>query len=119
MSALQDVKLLIVEHVDLAKDALHVYVALVVFIGACWLFRWRPSSIKPWLVVLAVAVIGEIWDYRDTLAREDPVFFEFYIKDLWNTMLAPTILLVTARFTTVFGENPKATETIPDNETPD
>jgi len=60
MSALQETKLWLVGHTGLAKDALHIYVALFLCLGSALAFRWRLSSWKPWLVVLAAALIGEM-----------------------------------------------------------
>ncbi|WP_379550663.1 hypothetical protein ACRAQ7_12155 [Erythrobacter sp. W53] len=70
------------------------------------MFRWPASSWKPWCVVLAVAVTGEYLDWRHNLARELPVIMDYHWTDLWNTMLVPTILVIVARFTSIF-EKPK------------
>ncbi len=98
----QQLKTLIVDHVGLAKDALHVYVALIVFLVVCRMFRWPASSWKPWLVVLAVALLGEALDLRHTLQRGYVVRFDYHWTDLWNTMLVPTVLVLVARYTDVF-----------------
>ncbi|MCW1431315.1 hypothetical protein [Novosphingobium sp. JCM 18896] len=102
MSPLQQTKLFLVEHLDLAKDALHIYVALTVFLGTCLLLRWKAAQWKPWLAVLVVAVIGEAWDLRDSLTYHTRIDLWGNGKDLWNTMLAPTILMLAARHTRVF-----------------
>ncbi|WP_209347775.1 hypothetical protein [Pontixanthobacter sp. CEM42] len=102
MSPLNDIKNFIVEFSGLAKDALHVYVALIVFLGACLIFRWRASEWKPLALVLAVVVIGEIIDIRDTITIEKRVLLGGHWHDIWNTMLAPTLLFVLARFSSVF-----------------
>ena len=65
MSPLQTVKYWLIQHFDLAKDALHIYVALLLFFGSALLFRWPVRSWKPWAIVLAAALIGE------ALMRED------------------------------------------------
>lgn len=102
MSPLQQTKLLLVEHLSLAKDALHIYVALTVFLGTCLLLRWKVAQWKPWLAVLAVAVIGETWDLRDSLVYHTRIDLWGNWKDLWNTMLVPTVLMLAARHTRVF-----------------
>lgn len=102
MSPLQQTKLFLVEHLHLAKDALHIYVALTVFLGTCLLLRWKAAQWKPWLAVLAVAVIGEAWDLRDSLTYHTRIDLWGNWKDLWNTMLVPTILMLAARHTRVF-----------------
>ena len=52
----------------LSKDALHVYVGLAVFLLA--LTRWRIGSLPPLLVVLTVALAGEVWDLIDNIRTE-------------------------------------------------
>lgn len=101
MSAFQEAKRLIVEHTDLARDALHIYVALALFLGACLLFGWKAREWKPWLVVLAAAVAGEAWDLATGL-RSGSVNLPASVKDLWNTLLAPTVLMLFARHSGVF-----------------
>ncbi|WP_114520096.1 hypothetical protein [Altererythrobacter sp. ZODW24] len=102
MSALQAVKTVLVDNLDLTKDALHIYVALIVFFGCCLLFKWKAHQWKPWLAVLAVAAIGEAWDIRDNWVYDRPIVLAWNFKDLWNTMLAPTIIMLLARYTRVF-----------------
>ena len=103
----QELKTLIVDHVGLAKDALHVYVALIVFLAACRIFRWPVSSWKPWLVVLTVALLGEALDLRHSLIKGYTVRLDYHWTDLWNTMLVPTVLVLVARYTNVFEKPPK------------
>ena len=68
----------LVENMHLAKDALHIYVALGVFFGSCLLFGWKASQWRPVMAVLAVALAGESWDLYDTLAAgDDANVFEF------------------------------------------
>ncbi|RYG22378.1 MAG: hypothetical protein EON93_25230, partial [Burkholderiales bacterium] len=62
MSPLQASKLWLIEHVHLAKDALHIYVALLLLFGVALAFKWSLRNWKPWAVVLAAALIGEAWD---------------------------------------------------------
>ncbi len=104
MSPFQQAKLWLVETLHLGKDALHIYVALAVFFGACLLFRWKASQWKPWLCVLAVALAGEAWDLGDSASRGAPLAFDLSLKDLWNTLLVPTALVLLARYSPVFGK---------------
>jgi hypothetical protein len=99
----QDAKFWLVDQTGLAKDALHVYVALALFFGSALLFGWRLSSWKPWLVVLAAALLGEAWDIRDRIivgARLD-LFGDWH--DIWNTLFWPSVILLLARRTRLFG----------------
>jgi hypothetical protein len=102
MSALQQTKHFFVVHLGLAKDALHIYVALIVFFGACLLFKWKATQWKPWAAVLAAALIGEAWDLRDSLVYHTRISLAGNLHDVWNTMLAPTVLVLIARHSGFF-----------------
>lgn len=107
---LQTVKFWIVSHVGLEKDALHVYFALFLLFGSAMLFRWSLRSWKPYTLILAIAVIGEIWDMRDGLLTRVPLVVSFpdSVHDVWNTMFWPIAILLLARFTDVVGARPGA-----------
>ena len=102
-SPLQAVKLWLVQHVHLAKDALHIYVALTVMFAAALVFGWRLSSWRPWLLVAFVAIAGEVWDVRDSLTSGTPVVLSANLHDVWNTLFWPSVILLLARRTRVFG----------------
>lgn len=102
MSPLQSVKWWIVHHMSLAKDALHIYVGLALFLGTALAFRWGVRSWKPWAVVLAIALAGEAWDLRDSLAYHTQIDLWGNWKDIWNTLFWPTAILLLARGTRVF-----------------
>ena len=101
MSPLQQTKFFIVNHVHLAKDALHIYVALVLFLGSAALFRWPLKSWRPWLLVLIAALIGEAWDLRDSLVYHTRIELGGNLKDILNTIFWPTVLVLLARGTRV------------------
>ncbi len=103
-------KLWLVENTSLAKDALHIYVALAVYLGSCLLLRWRAASLKPWALVLAITMLGELWDAQTSQANGHRPIPEAHWKDVWNTMMVPTILLIVARFTAVFERPVRANE---------
>lgn len=102
-SALQAVKLWLVNHVGLAKDALHVYVALTLFFGCALLFGWKLSSWKPWAVVATVALAGEAWDLRDSLTYHSYINLWANWHDIWNTMFWPSVIAVLAGRTRLLG----------------
>ena len=102
MSPLQSAKFWLVQHLSLAKDALHIYVGLALFLGSALLFRWPLRSWKPWAVVLAAALLGEAWDLRDSGVYHTRVNLWANWKDVWNTMFWPSALLLLARFTGLF-----------------
>ena len=59
MSPLQSAKFWLVQHLSLAKDALHIYVGLALFLGSALLFRWPLRSWKPWAFhELKLAALG-------------------------------------------------------------
>lgn len=97
MSPLQTVKFWMVGHMDLAKDALHVYVALAMFLGSATLFKWRLSDRRPWLIVLVVAIAGEIWDLRDSVVYGTPIHLWANWHDIWNTLFWPSVIVLLAR----------------------
>jgi len=103
MSPLQASKFWLIQHLGLAKDALHVHVGLLLFVGSALIFRWPVRSWKPWAVALAGALIGEAWDLRDSLVYHTRIALRGNFHDIWNTMLWPSALLLLARTTQLFG----------------
>lgn len=103
MSILQAAKLWLIGLTGLSKDALHVYVALILFFGSAMLFKWSPAGWRPWTVVLVAAVVGEAWDIRDRLAGGIAIDLAGDWHDIWNTMFWPSVILLLARTTSLFG----------------
>lgn len=106
MSPLQSTKFWLMQHLGLAKDALHVHVGLILFVGSALLFRWPVRSWKPWAAALAATLLGEAWDLRDSLAYDTRIDLWANLHDVWNTMLWPSLLLILARTTALFGTPP-------------
>lgn len=98
-------KLFLVEHLGLAKDTLHIYVALIIFFGACLAFGWKARDWRPLALVLLAAIVGEALDFRIQAASDAAPNYAGHFKDFWNTMLAPTAIVLLARFTSVFGRS--------------
>lgn len=94
-----ELKSYIVEASNLNQDALHVYFAILIQLFSAWCLRRSIASPLPWLAVLIAVLINEYLDYHP--APADPIIKEIYLaeayRDLWNTMLMPTLLLVIAR----------------------
>lgn len=101
-SILQAGKGWLVDHIGLARDALHIYVALGLFFGACWLLRRPVRSWKPWAVVLVAALGGEAWDLRDSIVYRTPVDLAANWHDIWNTLFWPSVIVLLARLTRLF-----------------
>jgi hypothetical protein len=102
MSPFQQAKLDLVTMTGLAKDALHIYVGLIIFFGSCLLFGWKARQWKPVLLVLLVALAGEAWDLRDALVYGSAIDLAGSAKDIMDTVLAPAVLLLAARFSGIF-----------------
>jgi hypothetical protein len=105
---LQTTKMWLVHHIGLDKDALHIYFALFLLFGSVLLFRWSLRSWKPYALILAIAVIGEVWDIRDGLLTSVPLVVSLpdSIHDIWNTMFWPIAILLLVRSTDVLGVRP-------------
>lgn len=101
MSAFQVAKLWGVEHIGLARDALHIYVAMAVFLGSAALFGWRIAGWRPIMLVIAAAVLGEVWDIRDRIAIGWPQRWGGNVHDIVNTVFWPAVLWATARWSKV------------------
>ena len=99
----QTAKFWLVDATGLAKDALHIHVGLILFFAAALVMRWPLRSWKPWAAVLAVTLAGEAWDLWNTIASARRILPFGIWKDVWNTMLWPTAILLLARGTRLFG----------------
>lgn len=96
-SAVQSLKLALVQSIGLSKDALHIYVGLTVFFATSWAFRKRKDISWPLLAVLLIAVAGELFDMRDDLSSIGYWRWMASLHDIVNTMLWPTVIFVLAR----------------------
>lgn len=109
-------KLWLVELTGLEKDALHIYVALLIYVAACLVFRWKAWQWKPWLIVLLAALSGEAIDIYETIGIERRTYLWGNWHDLWNTMLLPTALMFAARWTAIFNrQQPRMVDTTAEN----
>ncbi|BAK65231.1 hypothetical protein SLG_05560 [Sphingobium sp. SYK-6] len=102
MDFIQQSKVWLVAFTGLTRDALHIHVALVLYFGAVLLLRWRIGSWKPWLLVLGCALLGEVMDIWESLRRSLPIPWQESWKDIWNTMVWPSAILLLARYTGIF-----------------
>jgi hypothetical protein len=102
VSSLQSTKLWIIEATYLGKDALHIYVALVLVFGSASLCKWSLRSWKPLLVVAVAAVAGEAWDIADRALSDISQNYTGNWHDIWNTMFWPMAIMVLARNTSLF-----------------
>ena len=89
---------LISQYTGLERDALHIHVALFIYLLAALLFRRSVRSPLPWLVVFGIEFANEVHDFW--INRGAPLSWSLGEggKDLWNTMLWPTVLLLFGRY---------------------
>lgn len=95
-----EIKMWLVSTTGLDRDALHIYCALVIQLFCALFFRRRLASLWPWIAVLIIATINEYLDYQHVGESEASILHfqaEAY-RDMWNTMLLPTVLTLIARF---------------------
>jgi hypothetical protein len=94
----QIVKMLAVDFTGLAKDALHIHVGMAVFIMVRMVWRGRWGTAIAWLAATIAALGGEWLDWRTELATQATVVSSEHYKDIWNTMLWPTVLALLWRW---------------------
>ena len=101
-SAVQHAKLAIISTMGLSKDALHIYVGLAAFLVTAIVLRKSLRSIAPWLVVVAIAVAGELIDMRDDIYSFGYWRWRASLHDVLNTLFWPTVLFLHARLGAFF-----------------
>ena len=84
----------------LDRDSLHIYGTVGLQLLFVFILRRPLASIWPWLLAFGVVLLNEYADIsRFDSWQAVPETFRNGIKfDLWNSMVLPTILMVTARF---------------------
>ncbi len=102
MSNYETFKIILITLSGLSKDALHIYIALGVYLGSCLIFGWKARQWRPWLLVLFVAIMGEVWDILWNLELSQTPDLWANWHDIWNALLIPTALLVLSRYSGIF-----------------
>ena len=82
----------------LDMDSLHVHAGVLGQLAAALLLRRSVRSVVPWLLVLAAALANEAYDFQYEIWPDRSAQLDAGVRDVWNTMLLPTVLLVLARF---------------------
>ncbi|MEN6669490.1 hypothetical protein AAJP47_03845 [Psychrobacter sp. B38] len=112
-------KINIIEVTGLAKDALHIYVGVGVYLLCLLALRpiIKSQSIRSFIaliVVTGIALLGEYLDNRNTLEAsgliglsDDQIIAS--IRDLINTCLLPYVLFALKKWTTIFRPTIKST----------
>lgn len=83
--------------IGLDMDALHVHAGIFIQIAAALVLRRSLASPWPWLVVLAVTLGNEWSDLTLEIWPNRSVQYAESIRDVWNTLLLPTVLMLLAR----------------------
>ena len=94
----------------LDMDALHVYAGVLCQIAAALLLRRRLSSPWPLLVIAAIVIANEVYDYRYEVWPDRAIQRAESYRDIWNTLLLPTILLLIVRFVPCLFSEPSPAE---------
>ena len=83
----------------LDRDSLHIYAGVAIHLVAALFLRRPLASPIPWLFVAIVAVTNELHDYSfvPEASNGDEEPFDEAVKDVWNTLLLPSIFLLIAR----------------------
>lgn len=102
-----DFKELIGAYTGLERDALHIHGALFLYLISMALFRRSRRSRIPWLIVLGAELTNEFYDAWYNWGEALSWIWESSAKDLWNTMLWPTVLLFVGRYTNWFQRRPQ------------
>lgn len=100
VSSFHTTKLLVMEVTGLSKDALHVYVGLIVFFATAVLLKRSLADWRPIAMVLLASLAGELWDIVIAFALNETMWADSW-KDLLNTLFWPAAIFVLARRTTV------------------
>lgn len=94
----QQFKLVALDATGLAKDALHIYAGMALFLLIRLLWRWRGGWLLAWLAVLAMACTVEWIDLKAEAANSTLQPDAAHWHDIWNTMFWPTVLLLVGRW---------------------
>ena len=112
-------KMNVVETTGLAKDALHIYVGVGVYLLCLVVLRpiIKSQGIRSFIaliVVTCIALLGEYLDNRDTIESlglaslsRDQILAS--IRDLINTCMLPYVLFALNKWTTIFRPTNKST----------
>ena len=93
-----EIKDLVVQISGLHRDALHVHASVLAALVGAFLLRRSLSSAGPWMFVLVIALLNEALDLTGEVWPTREQQYLASVHDLWNTMIAPTVLLLATRF---------------------
>ncbi len=114
-----ELKLWLLELFNLSRDALHIHIGLAVFLGLWLIFGRRRAGLLAWLVVLGMTVYGEMLDHANEPPNPPDYMEDEHRRDLINTMVWPTILLILGWFMLGRRKQDEASANLPDDEASD
>ncbi len=97
MQFIQDLKLLLLDAVPLSRDGFHIYLGLVMYLGAA--LALRRSLSNPWMLLapLIVAILLEGADLMADIETYGYMRWHASLKDILNTVLGPLAVWSVAR----------------------
>lgn len=93
----QSIKLAIVATTGLSKDALHIYIGMAALFATAAILRKPLRSFAPWLVVLFIALLGELIDIIDEIIHIGYWNWAISAYDIANTLFWPTVICLFVR----------------------
>lgn len=93
-SLYQNIKLHFLSLVHLSKDAVHIYIGLIVFFIYVLIFKKSLSSFKSLVPVLIIAVTMEAFDLWDNFHSLGHYRWAASLHDIINTLFWPFILVL-------------------------
>lgn len=91
MSTYQSLKLVVLESLNLSKDAVHMHIGLMVLFLAVILWRRGRLDYVTLLPVFLVAIVMECLDIRDDMESLGHMRWSAYAHDIINTVIWPTL----------------------------
>ena len=108
------VKLVASELAGVSQDGLHILFGFLAFLAAAAILRRSVASPLPWLAVLILEILNEVFDLAAGAAAWVAPMWPGSVKDVVTTMSVPTALLITARLAPgLFVHRPRARHTAP------
>ena len=100
-------KMEIIEATGLAKDALHIYVGLSIYLISLLLSRpvFKAQSTRQIIALImatSAAIVGEVLDVRYNISRDIGLRLGASIHDILNTCFWPYMLFAITRWTKLF-----------------
>jgi hypothetical protein len=97
MSPYQELKIELVRTLGISRDAFHVLLGFLVFLGCAWVFKIKLTSYRTLIAPLIFGAILEIKDTIDALAYGFPVNLLDSSKDIIIALFIPAVLVTHLR----------------------